>query len=68
MGITKSFNYCQFPMPYRTSARMAVVNEGRQPADVLFSFNAHAREVPENWGLFTPSTARRRPRPRLIIR
>jgi hypothetical protein len=52
MLIAKDMNTCYFPMPFRRSAKIAVVNEGNQPADISSSFSYMEGEVPENRAYF----------------
>ncbi len=52
MGITETFNYCRFPMPFRQSARIVIVNEGKEPVQVMASLADEKREIPEDWARF----------------
>jgi hypothetical protein len=52
MGITESFNYCHFPMPFRRSARVVVENDGHEPAEVDVVLVHRPQEIPENWAYF----------------
>lgn len=52
MQITSAINSCYFCMPFHKSARIEVVNQGSEPAELTHSVIALGGTVPQNWALF----------------
>lgn len=48
----QGINSCYFPMPFRRSARITVVNQGQEPAEVDSSFGYVKGDIPDNWACF----------------
>jgi hypothetical protein len=52
MVIADDINSCYFPMPFRRSAQIDIVNEGRLPIRLKYSYGYLENEIPDNWGYF----------------
>jgi hypothetical protein len=52
MGITDKLNYSLWPMPFHKSAKIVLVNEGKEAAQVTLSVAHEKKKVPKDWGLF----------------
>ncbi len=52
MGITESYHYCYFPMPFRKSARIVLENDGHDQATVDSVIVHRTQEIPDDWAYF----------------
>ena len=72
-GMTGNTFMCRFPMPFQSSARVSIENQGQQPVDL--AVNVSCRPLPAwdmNWGYFHSSWSRSTPsdigKPHAILR